>query len=496
MQLNNQNLGTFTTDIGKPKFDRNAIKPSIVHIGVGNFHRSHQAVYIQELLNQGGDPIWGLRGAGIRETDAGMRARLEEQDWLYSIVEVDTDVLRATIIGSMIDFVPIDTIGNAPLVSALADRQTRIVSLTVTEGGYFLDASGKFNPNHSAIRQDVDTPSTPSTVFGVIVAALAMRKEQGLPPFTVMSCDNLPGNGDITRDAILSFAGLINADLAKYIEREVTFPNGMVDRITPVTTQRERDIVQSKFGISDDVPVFCEPFSQWVLEDKFVAGRPELERVGVVFTDSIHDFENLKIRILNGGHAIMAYAAAMLGMEYVNQAMATPLVRDFLRKVLTDDVLHLMPSVTGFTPQQYLDLVCQRFSNPGISDTIERLCFDGSNRQPKFVIPSIRENLDAKNIPTGLALSSALWCAYCAGKKDNGQIIHPNDPAWDMLHLAAKAACEQPEIWIGQQDIYGTLGSVPEFQQAFAISLKSICAHGAEATIRDYLNDNLGHVVA
>ncbi len=475
--------------VGSPKYARNQLSAGILHIGIGNFHRSHQGVYLNDLLNAGGDPAWAIRGAGVRQPDAQMRQMLSEQDWLYSVVEVDHQNYKAEIIGAMIDFVDVAPKGNAPLVAAMSNPETKIVSLTVTEGGYFVDAStGTFDITHPDIAADIANPAAPNTVFGALLAGLSARRAEGVAAFTVMSCDNLPGNGDVARAAVMEMAKAQDPDLAKWVADNVTFPNGMVDRITPATGPRERDLLLSKFGIQDNFPVFCEPFRQWVLEDKFVNGRPDLESVGVTFTDDIHAFERMKIRLLNGGHAILAYPAALMGIEFVHDAMGNDLIRSYLRKVLRDDVMQHVDPVAGFTPAAYIDSICGRFENPGVADTTARLCHDGSNRQPKFIIPSIRDGLKAGHVPKGLALSSALWCQYCKGVTDAGHVIADNDPDWTNLQSAARRASDDPMAWLSQDDIYSDLAHDAGFVAAFSVAFESLDANGTEATLQSYLS--------
>lgn len=488
IRLRTQTLTEVSSRLAVPTYDRSLLQPGILHVGVGNFHRAHQAVYLEALQNQSFDPAWGICGAGVREPDASMRQQLEKQDWLYSVVEVEGSGLKGSVIGVMTDFVPVEAKANEPLVLALQNPATRIVSLTVTEGGYFVDsATGAFDLAHPLVAADIAVPGSAHTVFGAIVTALAKRREAGVKPFTIMSCDNLPGNGDAARAAVLGIAAAIDPDLASWIEDHCTFPNAMVDRITPATGDRERLLMQDSFGIAENHPVFCEPFKQWVVEDRFCNGRPALEDVGVTFTDSIHDFERMKIRILNGGHAIMAYPAALLGVEFVHVAAQTPVIRAFLRKVLTDDVLHLVPAVTGFTAEEYLDLICHRLDNHGVADQIARLCFDGSNRQPKFTIPSVRDNLDQGHVPYGLALSAALWCRYCAGQSEAGMQIEPNDPSWDVLHKTALAAQEVPGVWLDQSDIYGDVGQHAGFRAAFTDAVHALQSSGVAQTMERYV---------
>ena len=489
VSLNQSSLTQLPAAVGYPKYARDQLTAGIVHVGIGNFHRSHQGVYLNDLLNGGGDPTWAIRGAGVRQPDAQMRQLLSEQDWLYSVVEVDHENYKADIVGAMIDFVEVAPKGNAPLIAAMANPDTKIVSLTVTEGGYFVDAStGTFDVTHPDIAADIANPKAPNTVFGAILAGLAARRAEKAAAFTVMSCDNLPGNGDVARAAIMEMARALDPDLAKWVEDHVSFPNGMVDRITPATGARERELLQSKFGIKDNFPVFCEPFRQCVLEDKFVNGRPDFEQVGVTLTDDIHAFERMKIRLLNGGHAILAYPAALMGIEFVHDAMGNDLVRSYLRKVLSQDVAQHVDPVPGFTPAQYLDSICKRFENPGVADTTSRLCHDGSNRQPKFIIPSIRDGLKFGYIPDGLALSSALWCHYCKGQTDAGTTIADNDPDWANLQKAAQRASSDPKAWLSQEDIYGDVGRDDGFIAAFSATLRSVEDKGTEETLKTYLS--------
>ncbi len=488
MKLANDKLGAFDPAIAVPAYDRAALSHGIVHVGLGNFHRAHQAVYLDDLFALGLDHDWALTGAGVRAPDANMRQMLGDQDNLSTVIELDPEDARARVIGAMIDFVEVAP-GNAPLIAKMAEEATRIVSLTVTEGGYFVSAdTGTFDPTHPDIVADAATPEAPKTVFGAIVAALKARRAAGVPPFTVMSCDNLPGNGDVTRDAVVGFAQLIDLDLADWIEGQVAFPNGMVDRITPATGETERALAAS-MGIDDPVPVTCEPFRQWVLEDKFTLGRPRLEEVGVTFTDDVHAYERMKIRILNGGHAVIAYPGALLGCELAHDAMAHPLVHAFFRKVEAEEILPHVHAVPEFTPDQYLELIDARFSNPAIKDTTRRLCLDGSNRQPKFIVPSIRDGLAAGVSINGLALLSALWCRYCIGQIEDGSEIAPNDPSWDRLTTTAARAKDTPMAWLDMRDVYGDLATVPAFAERFASWLGLIWAQGTEAALNAYLKE-------
>lgn len=473
--------------VQSPRYDRANLKPGIVHIGLGNFHRAHMAVYLDDLFNLGLDHDWAILGAGVRAGDARMRDALKAQDCLSTVIELDPAGKSCRRVGSMIDFLPVEP-DNASLIAAMSRPDIRIVSLTVTEGGYFINAAtGQFDPTAPEIVADAASPDAPATAFGAIIKALKMRRAAGVQPFTVMCCDNLPGNGHVTHAAVSGLARLSDPEMADWIDANVAFPNAMVDRITPATGPRERALAAS-FGLDDDpVPVTCEPFRQWVVEDTFPAGRPALERVGVTFSDQVHAYEMMKIRILNGGHAIIAYPGGLMDIEYVHEAMANPLISALLDKVEREEVIPFVPPVPNTDIPAYYDLIRARFSNPEVADTERRLCLDGSNRQPKFIIPSVRDALAAGRSARGLALVSAMWCRYCAGTTDSGAEIAPNDPNWDALQALAIQAKDNPQLWLNQRSIYGDVADNAGFAADFTHWLNSLWAHGTANTLKAWL---------
>ena len=479
-------LGTLDGKVAIPRYARASLSPGILHFGVGNFHRAHMAVYLDDLFNFGIDHDWALVGAGVMPSDETTRQKLAAQDYLTTVVEQDNDLSTAHITGPMLDFIsPGD---KAAMIARLCSSEIRIVSLTITEGGYFVDpATGKFNPAHPAIVKDAANPEDPSTVFGFIVAGLAKRRATGVPPYTVMSCDNVPHNGVVTRNAVIGLARLADPALADWIAVNVAFPNGMVDRITPATGDRERNICAEMFGIEDAWPVFCEEFKQWVLEDNFTLGRPAFERVGVTFVKDVAPYEHMKIRILNGGHAVIGYLAGLLDVHFVHEAMEHPLVSAFLKKVAKEEIIPCVPPVPDTDLGDYFKLVERRFANPKIGDTIRRLCLDGSNRQPKFIVPSIADRLKAGKGVTGLALESALWCRYCFGTTESGTVIEANDPGWDRLQAVAHEAKMSPNAWLCMTDIYGDTAKSAVFAEAFTNALRSLWRKGTEATVKAYL---------
>ena len=470
-----------------PAYDRKALTPGIVHIGLGNFHRAHMAVYLDDLFALGQDHDWAIIGAGVRAPDAAMRDAMLAQDCLSTIITLDPKGKTARRIGAMIDFLPVQP-DNAALIATMARPEIRIVSLTVTEGGYFINpATGAFDPNAAEIQADAKDPHR--TAFGAIIAALKLRRAAGIAPFTVLSCDNLPGNGHVTAAAVTGLARLSDAALADWITANVAFPNGMVDRITPATGPRERALA-AQFGLNDPVPVTCEPFRQWVVEDHFPQGRPALEAVGVTFTPHVHAYEMMKIRILNGGHATIAYPGGLMGIEFVHEAMAHPLIAGFLDKVEQTEIIPYVPPVPNTDIAAYYRQIVARFSNPEIADTARRLCLDGSNRQPKFILPSIRDALGAGGSVQGLALVSALWCRYCAGSQDDGTPIPPNDPDWGRLSSLALTARANPQDWLsGLPHIYAEIADSPCFALAFKTRLDQLWAIGTASTLSKYLSD-------
>jgi mannitol 2-dehydrogenase len=479
-------LASLPAEIAVPKYRRADLRAGILHIGVGNFHRAHQAVYLDDLFNGGRDHDWAIVGAGVRAADAAVREKLGEQGWLTTIVEQEAHATHARVTGPMIDFVaPGDVAAN---LAALARPEIRIVSLTITEGGYYISpATQHFDATHPDIVGDARNIAAPKTVFGLIVAGLKRRREAGTPPFTVMSCDNIPGNGHVTENAVTGLAELVDAELATWIRREVAFPNSMVDRITPATTDRERLLLHDGFGVDDNWPVFCEEFRQWVLEDKFPSGRPALETVGVTFTSDVGPYEWMKIRILNGGHAAIAYPAALLDIHFVHEAMEDSQISAFLAKLSKTEIMPTVPPPPGVVLEDYRELIARRFANPKIGDTITRLCFDGSNRQPKFILPVAADQAKAGREFAGLALVSALWCRYCHGETEGGKPIAPNDPSWDRIQGAAKRARKDPKAFLEMRDIFGALAENPAYVAAFANALSSLWTRGVRPTLAEYL---------
>ncbi|MFN7003036.1 MAG: mannitol dehydrogenase family protein [Roseinatronobacter sp.] len=479
-------LADLPASVSVPRYDRRSLRAGIIHIGLGNFHRAHQAWYTHRLMQMGQALDWGIIGAGVRPGDSIMRTKLLAQDCLTTLIELDPKGKSAEVTGAMMDFLPVDA-DNAALIARMAQPDIRIVSLTVTEGGYFRDAeTGALNTTHPDIAHDAANPTRPRTAFGAMVAALAQRRAQGIGPFTGLSCDNLQGNGRILRNTVTGLARLSDPALADWIDTECSFPDSMVDCIVPATGPREIALAH-RFGIADAAPVTHEQFRQWVIEDDFCAGRPDWDRAGAVFTADVHSYETMKIRLLNGGHQVICAAGELLGLGTIAATMAHAGIRAMFRKIARTEIAPHVAAVPDLTALDYIDLIEGRFANPEILDTTRRVAFDGSSRHAGFILPSIRDALAAGTPVDGLALASALWARYCLGKREDGTEIEANDPLWTDLQAAAQAAETRPHAWLLGIDCYRDVRNTPRFADAFATSYHRIASEGAEAAIAQYL---------
>jgi Mannitol-1-phosphate/altronate dehydrogenases len=486
MKLSNNTLKDLPETIKRPDYDRSKLTPGIVHIGLGNFHRAHQSWYLHRLMQKGLAHDWAIVGAGVRPYDEEMRQKMAAQDYLTTLIELDPAGSSAEVVGAMIDYVPVEE-GNGALIERMAQPEIRIVALTVTEGGYFIDPATKgFDATHPDIVHDAANPWRPRTAFGAMVAALKLRHDRGVGPFTGQSCDNLQGNGAVLRQTVVSLARLSDPELAEWIDTNCTFPNAMVDCIVPATGPKELELAQ-EFGIEDAVPVTHENFRQWVIEDDFCAGRPDWDKAGATFSDDVHRYETMKIRILNGGHQVISNPGDLLSVETISGCMEHPLIAALFEKVEREEIMPHVAPVPEFTPQTYVALIKKRFSNPKIVDTTRRVAFDGSSRHPGFLVPSIRACLDRGMAVEGLALVEALWARYCLGTREDGSVIAPNDPFWTDLTTLAAEAREVPERWLTMRHIYGDLGDDARFAAPFRRWLGVIHAEGVEAALRAYL---------
>lgn len=483
--LDEQALGAMPERVQTPRYDRRRLRPSIVHIGVGGFHRAHQAVYLDDLAGLGGE--WGECGVGLLPHDHVMAEALWPQQGLYTMLVRSAEPDRARVIGSILSYLFAPQHPEAVLTT-LADPCIRIVTMTVTEGGYNVDeTTGRFHAADEAIQSDLRRPRLPSTVFGYLAEALDRRRLAGIPPFTVVSCDNVQGNGHVTHTALGSFARLRDDSLATWIDQNVAFPNSMVDRITPQTTDADRELIAREFGIADRWPVVTEPFCQWVMEDKFSDGRPAWEEAGVQIVGDVLPYETMKLRLLNASHSAMGFLGYLAGYRTVDAVMRDPLFLSLIERQMRDEVAPLLPEVPGIDLESYQRTLIERFSNPKIGDQITRICQDGSARVPKFLLPALRAALDAGHPHRCLTLALAGWLRYLTGVDEAGEPIPLQDARAHALQALALKGRDDPRPLLSVRDLFGDLADRDTFVAELTATLHRLYESGAQATLTQCL---------
>ncbi|WP_211229296.1 mannitol dehydrogenase family protein [Nakamurella lactea] len=486
LALTAQNLSAIGESVPVPEYDRTAVTAGIVHFGVGGFHRAHQAMYTDRVLASGATE-WGICGVGVMPADRRMAEVLAAQDHLYTLVTKAPDgTVEARVIGSIVDYLYAPDDPEAVL-EKLADPAVRIVSLTVTEGGYSLNqVTGEFDPSPAPIRADLAAgPGTaPATVFGLVTEGLRRRRDRGIPPFTVMSCDNLQGNGHLAAKAFTAYATAKDAELGAWVAAGVAFPNCMVDRITPVTTDADRATVAERFGIDDSWPVVCEPFTQWALEDHFPGGRPAWETVGAQLVPDVVPYELMKLRLLNASHQGIAYFGVLAGYTYVDDAAKDETIARFLLDYMEREARPTLAPVPGIDLDAYSRELIERFSNAGIRDTLARLAAESSDRIPKWLVPVIRANLEAGRDVTLSAAIVASWARYAEAVDEQGNPITVVDRLADERMAAAAAQASDPLAFVRNPDLFGDLATEERFTEPYLAALDSLHSKGAAATVK------------
>jgi mannitol 2-dehydrogenase len=470
--------------VSVPTYERSHVTTGIVHLGVGAFHRSHQAMYVDRLLEQGAAQDWGICGVGVLPSDRRMADVMAAQDGLYTLVVKHSDgSAEARVIGSMTEylFAPEDP---EAVVEKMTAATTRMVSLTVTEGGYnFSPTTGEFDAEEAGVAADLRPGAAPRTAFGLITEALVRRRDRGLAPFTVVSCDNIQHNGEVAQRSFAAFAALRDPDLGAWVSREVAFPNSMVDRITPATTDDDRAEVAARFGVEDGWPVVCEPFVQWVLEDRFGLGRPPLQDAGVQVVDDVEPYERMKLRLLNASHQALCYFARLAGYRLVHDAAQDPLFRRFLLDYMEEEGTPTLLPVPGIDLADYRQAVVDRCSNAGIRDTVARLAFDGSERLPKWLLPVVRDNLATGGEVRRSAAVVAAWARYCEGVDEEGAPIDVVDRRRDALIERARRQRRDPLSFLADRELFGNLIDDERFTSHYSTALASLHERGARATL-------------
>ena len=482
--LNNITASTAPARMATPGYDRTGLTAGIVHFGVGGFHRAHQAMYLDRLMNAGLAHDWAICGVGVLPGDARMKQVMDNQDCLYTLTVKNPDGTReGRVIGSIIEylFAPEDP---EAVIEKMASADIRIVSLTVTEGGYnFHHVTGDFNAENPDVIHDIQPGAAPRTTFGLVTEALARRRARGLAPFTVMSCDNIQSNGDVARKMFTAFANLKDPELGRWVAEKVPFPNSMVDRITPVTTDADRAAVAKEFGLEDEWPVVCEPFEQWVLEDRFGLGRPPFEEAGVQLVGDVEPYELMKLRLLNASHQGMCYFGYLAGYRYAHEAAQDPLFAQFLLDYMHKEATPTLQPVPGIDLNNYTQTLIERFSNEHIRDTLARLCAESSDRIPKWLLPVVRINLEAGGEIRRSAAIVASWARYDEGVDEQGNPIEVVDRLKESLMAAASRQREDPLAFISNRDIFGDLMDSPEFVAAYTFALNDLHSRGARAAL-------------
>ncbi|AEF42833.1 mannitol dehydrogenase family protein [Hoyosella subflava] len=484
MQLSTATLGSLPATVSTPNYPRDEIGAGIIHFGVGGFHRAHQAMYIDTLLNAHKATSWGICGVGVMPGDKRMKDALDAQDGLYTLVSRHADgTWDARVIGSIVAYLYAPDDPEA-VIEKMASPATRIVSLTVTEGGYNLQHdTGEFDTTNPAIQHDLTSGKAPATTFGLVIEALARRRERGMPSFTIMSCDNIEGNGHVARKVFTAYAELKEPPLADWMRANTRFPNSMVDRITPATTPDVTAQVADRLGIDDLWPVVAEPFTSWVLEDDFSDGRPDLDEAGVHIVDDVAPYELMKLRLLNASHQGLCYFAYLAGYRFVHDAASDPLFARFLLDYMNREATPTLKPVPGVDLDDYKQTLIERFSNPEIADTIARLCAESSDRIPKWLLPVIRENLAAGGDVRLSAAIVASWARYAEGVDEHGQPIEVVDQLRDSLMPLAQRQHEEPLAFVKNTSVFGTLAEEPRFIDAYRWTLNSLHRDGARATL-------------
>jgi len=486
LPLNARNLSALPEDLPVPAYDRGRLRTGIVHFGVGGFHRAHEAMYLDRLMSDGQALDWAICGVGVMPADRRMQQVMDAQDGLYTLVVKAPDgTLEPRVIGSITEYL---YAGDDPeaVIEKMTAPAIKIVSLTVTEGGYNINAvTGEFVADHPGIQHDLQPGAAPKTTFGLITAALARRRERGVPPFTVLSCDNIQGNGHVARRSFVAFATLKNPDLGEYVEKTVAFPNSMVDRITPVTTDDDRAEVRKRFGVDDAWPVVCEPFTQWTLEDAFTLGRPPFEQAGVQVVADVEPYELMKLRLLNASHQALCYFGYLAGYRLVHDVAQDPLFAEFLLAYMDREATPTLEPVPGIDLDEYKHQLIDRFSNAQVRDTVARLCAESSDRIPKWLLPVIRYNLETGGEILRATAVVASWARYAEAVDERGNPIEVVDRLKDTLVAAAQRQGADPLAFIRNRDLFGDLIDNERFVSTYRSVLASLHDKGARATLVD-----------
>ncbi len=491
-RLNKNLIADLPKDIILPSYDRTALKPGIVHLGIGAFHRAHQAFYTEAALNKfGGD--WGIIGSSLRS--ASVRDQLVPQDCLYTLVERSGDGEKLQIIGAVLDTL-VGPENPAALVVKMADTNIKIVSLTITEKGYCHDpATGNLNLFHPDIIHDLEHLDAPVSAIGFLVSALKHRFDNKQKAFTLLSCDNLPNNGEVLEKVVTQFAQKVSPEFAAWIKTNATFPCTMIDRIVPATTDEDRRDIEARLAINgesvrDEAMVVCEPFTQWVVEDKFADGRPQWEKVGVLLVEDVRVFEKIKLRLLNGAHSTMAYTGYLSGFQYISEVMEQPAFVNLVKTYMAREAGETIVAPAGFDIEAYKQQLRERFSNKALKHRTWQIAMDGSQKLPQRLLETLREQLADKGHIDILCLGVAAWIRYVSGVDEQRSAIEVSDPLVKELRAACDANHGNPagmvKAVVGIQKVFGTdLINEARFVETTTQWLERFYAKGVLASVQN-----------
>lgn len=471
-----------------PRYDRQQLQTRIVHFGFGAFHRAHQALLTDRVLNaQGGD--WGICEISLFSGDR-LMSQLREQNHLYTVLEKGANGNQAIIVGAVKECLNAKLDSLAAIIEKFCEPQVAIVSLTITEKGYCIDpATGSLDVSNPRIIHDMQHPTEPHSAPGILVEALHRRRERGLSPFTVLSCDNIPDNGHVVKNAVLGMAEKRAAELAAWIQQHVSFPGTMVDRIVPAATEESLDEITRELGVADPCAISCEPFIQWVIEDNFVAGRPQWEVAGVQMVDDVLPWEQMKLRMLNGSHSFLAYLGYLAGFQHISDCMQDSAFREAAYRLMMNEQAPTL-RITNVDLSRYAASLIERFANPALKHRTWQIAMDGSQKLPQRMLEGIREHLARGSDWPLLALGVAGWMRYVSGMDDAGATIDIRDPLSEKIRLLVESSsdAERVSALLSLQEVFGTdLVKNPLFVQAIEQAWRRIAQHGAHQAVIDTL---------
>lgn len=485
IKLSQKNLTEISKRISCPTYDRGNLKTGIVHIGIGGFHRAHEAYYTDQLLHDTSITEWGICGVALLPSDTKIYSALKAQDGLYTLTVKEFDgSLSKRVIGSITEilFAPENP---TKVIEKMASSEVKIVTLTITEGGYnYNEATKSFDKENPAILYDIANPLAPKTVFGYLTQALKLRKENGSKGITIQSCDNIQGNGHMAKKMLLSYVQMAEPSLVSWIEQNVSFPNSMVDRITPATSPNDIERLKKEVDIDDAWPVVCEPFKQWVIEDDFVNGRPLWEAVGAQFVEDVVPYEKMKLSLLNAGHTVLGVLGALSGYSTIDEAVHDVQISTFLKHYMDTEVTPTLADLEGVDLEAYKASLLQRFGNVNIKDQIDRICSESSAKVPIFVLPTVTTNLETNGSVDFAAFLIAAWAIYSLGKDENGDDLIIKDAMKATLHdRALLASSENPKAFLEIESIFGQLIASKRFVDAYTKAYQNLVKFGIKKSV-------------